>query len=379
MRSGHSLIMTNSPSFALKARAAVGTFLTPGPRMVDEFECIASIMLAIFLAHLIGAKTVAWAAFTALVLMRGHVSQTLLRSVMRIIGTNAGAALALLIVPYAAQSLPLSMVAAGVVGMGAMYATLTAKRSYAWLLFGLTYQMLLLDKLEHPGIDMKALAQNRLIEVWAGTIACLCVSLLSTLTARRRWPAAPVPEPARLGWHPHALRHAAQAGIALALLPPLSFYLGLPELWQASVTVMAVMIVPAGSIGRSAFQPVNQRIVLRTLGCLAGALLAGTIVVLAQGSVPVLIAGTCLGVLIGRHIENGETRLTYLGLQFTLAILVVLVPDSYADTNIVPALERLLSIFVGIAVLEPILLVWHLFARGPNGAEPERAEAPGSE
>jgi hypothetical protein len=69
-------------------------------------------------------------------------------------------------------------------------------------------------------------------------------------------------------------------------------------------------------------------------------------------------------VLIGRHIENGDAKLTYLGLQFTLAILVVLVPDSYANASIGPALNRLLSIFVGIAVLEPVLLLWHAAARG---------------
>lgn len=369
--------MTGIPSLPQRAREELRILVTPGPRMVDELECILSILLAILFAHLIGAKTVAWAAFTALVLMRGHASQTLVRAIMRIIGTNAGAALALLIVPYAARSLPTAMAAAGVVGMAAMYATLTGKRSYAWLLFGLTYEMLLLDKLEHPEVNMKALVHNRLIEVWAGTLACLAVSLLSTFTARRKWPAAPAPDPERLGWHPHALRHAGQAGVALALLPPLSHWMGLPELWQASVTIMAVMIVPAANIGRSAFQPVNRRILLRTIGCLAGALLAGAIVVLAQGWPPALIAGTCLGVLIGRHIENGQTKLTYMGLQFTLAILVVLVPDSYADASIGPALDRLLSIFVGIVVLEPVLLLWHAVARRTEEDEPERADAPG--
>lgn len=370
--------MTASQTFRQRAREELRILVTPGPRMVDEVECILSILLAILFAHLIGAKTVAWAAFTALVLMRGHASETLVRAIMRIIGTNAGAALALLIVPYAARSLPTAMAAAGVVGTAAMYATLTGKRSYAWLLFGLTYEMLLLDKLEHPQVDMKALVHNRLIEVWAGTLACLAVSLLSTFTARRKWPAAPAPDPERLGWHPHALRHAAQAGVALALLPPLSHWLGLPELWQASVTIMAVMIVPAAAIGRSAFEPVNRRIVLRALGCTAGALLAGGIVLLAQGEPAILIAGTCLGVLIGRHIENGQTKLTYLGLQFTLAILVVLVPDSYADASVGPAFDRLLSIFVGILVLEPVLLIWHAVARRSE-AEPERGEAPGSE
>jgi uncharacterized membrane protein YccC len=44
-------------------------------------------MLAILLAHLVGAQTVAWAAFTAFVLMKGPVAETLLRSTLRMIGT----------------------------------------------------------------------------------------------------------------------------------------------------------------------------------------------------------------------------------------------------------------------------------------------------
>jgi hypothetical protein len=70
-------------------------------------------------------------------------------------------------------------------------------------------------------------------------------------------------------------------------------------------------------------------------------------------------------------------------LQFTLAILVVLVPDNYADAHIGSALHRLLSIFVGIAVLEPVLLIWHLLARVTGGlareSEPGHGNAPGSE
>ena len=56
-------------------------------------------------------------------------------------------------------------------------------------------------------------------------------------------------------------------------------------------------------------------------------------------------------------------------MQFTLAILVVLVPDSYARAAIAPGVERLTSIFVGMAVLAPLLLASHLLApaREPDG------------
>ncbi|GAA0303800.1 hypothetical protein GCM10009087_12090 [Sphingomonas oligophenolica] len=363
------------------ARAALRTFVTPGPRMVDEIECVASILLAILLAHLIGAHNVAWAAFTGFVLMRGHVSETLLRGMMRLAGTALGAGLALLIVPYAVRSLPASVAVAAIIGFAGLYGMLTAKRAYAWFLFGLTFEMILLDKLEHPAVNAIAFAETRLLEVAAGTVACVTISLLTTLTARRRWPGPPPAPATRIGWHPDAARHAAQAGVTLALLPVLHALFGIPELQQAGVTIMAVMVVPVSGLGASGLMPVSRRLLHRMLGCLGGGALAAAILFVAQGSAPILIAGTCLGVVIGRHIENGGKRITYLGLQFTLAILVTLVPDSYSDAAIEPALQRLASIFIGMALLEPVLLAWHFLAprRRSDVATRPAQEAPGSE
>ena len=41
---------------------------------------------------------------------------------------------------------------------------------------------------------------------------------------------------------------------------------------------------------------------------------------------------------------------------------MTLVPDSYADAAITPATDRLLGILIGLALLEPVLLAWHLLA-----------------
>jgi uncharacterized membrane protein YccC len=367
-----------TPAMAV-SRAGNGfrTLLTPGPRMVDELECVASILLAILLAHLLGARYVAWAAFTGFVLMRSHAAETLLRGIMRIVGTAAGAALALLVLPIAAPSMLIATLATAIVGAIGLYGMLVGKRAYAWLLFGITFEMVVLGKLEHPGTDALDFARTRLLEVIAGTIACVSVSLATTLTARRRWPGARAAPTARIGWHPHAARHAAQAGGALALLLPLHVLFGLGELEQAAVTIMAVMIVPVSGIGASGLIPVSRRLLHRTLGCLAGSLLAVSILLLAHGSTGILIAGTCLGVILGRHIENGSTRFAYVGLQFTLAVIVVLVPDSYAKAEVGPALQRLLSILIGMALLEPVLLVWHALARSFD--QPGTGVAPNDE
>lgn len=356
-----------------RLRDRIATFLTPGPRMIDEIECAASVLLAIFLAHLMGARMVAWAAFTSFVLMRGHVLETLFRAVLRIVGTSAGAGLALLVVPYATRSLPGASLAAAVMGAAGLYGMMTARHAYAWLLFGLTFEMILLDKIEHPSLDTLTFVQTRLLEVGAGTLACLTISLLTTMTARRRWPSQPSPPMSGVGWHSNAARHAMQAGLALALLPTFHALFGLPELQQTGVTIMAVMIVPIAGLGKSGLGPVTRRLVYRVVGCLCGGAFAAATLLIAHGQPSILIAGTALGVLIGRHIENGSTRVSYVGLQFTLVVLVALVPDTYSRTDLHPALLRFQSIFVGMALLEPVLLLWHLLVRGGAGDGTERA------
>lgn len=353
-----------SPALTRTLRTEARALVTPGPRMADEWACVASVMLAIVFAHAIGATMVGWAAFSAFILLKSDTAETLLRGTMRIAGTLLGCALALAVVPYAARSLPLQMIAGALIGALGLYGMLTARRGYAWLLFGLTFEMILFDKIERTDLDTYGFARTRLLEVIAGTAACTLVSVFVGLWAGRRWWTDRKPAGGRMTWNPTAARHAAQAGLAIATLPPLHALFGLPQLSQAAVTIMAVMIVPVSGIGASGLVPVSRRLLYRALGCMAGGALALVVLLAAHGSAPVLIAGTCVGIVIGRHIENGLPGVTYLGLQFTLAVIAVLVPDSYADAQIGPGIARLVSIFVGMAVLEPVLLGWHFVAPG---------------
>lgn len=361
-----------------EARAIV----TPGPRMVDELECVASVLLAIALGHLADVKNISWAAFSGYMVMRGHVSESLLRGVLRAVGTTAGALLALAATPLVWTSPALSGAALALVGGGTLYGALTSKRSYAWLFVGLTFAMVLLDKIEHPGDVIAAFASTRIREVLAGTIACVLVSMVSAVTLRRRWPAPPRPPAVGFGWHAESARHSGEAAVALALLPFLATAFKVPELSQGAVSIMALMVIPPGSIGRSALMPVSRRIVLRVGGCACGAIVAGAFLIIAHASMqavaPVLIAGTVLGVVLGRHIENGQTAIAYAGTQFTLAILVTLVPDSYAHVTVEPGgLARLIGILVGILLLVPVLAGWHLVARPARGRRVDHADEPG--
>src|ERR1700756_3353425 len=107
----------------LWARLVAGTraFVTPGPRMVDELECVASVLLAIAFGHLAGAQNISWAAFSGYMVMRGHVAESLLRGTLRIVGTALGAGLALALPPFVGASAAGAAAALAAVGGISLY------------------------------------------------------------------------------------------------------------------------------------------------------------------------------------------------------------------------------------------------------------------
>jgi uncharacterized membrane protein YccC len=327
--------------------------------MVDEIECVCSVLLAIVLGHLVGAVNISWAAFSGYMVMRGHVSESLRRGILRILGTGLGAAIAVAIFPTIAPNSLAASVALAVIGWCSLYGALTHRHAYGFLFIGLTFAMVVLG---YPSswIDLLSFASSRILEVVAGTAACVVVSTISTLTLRQKWPADMQPSPIVAGWHPDAARHAAQAAVAMALLPLVHELWRLPELGQAAVSIMAVMMVPVDRLGGGGFMPVSRKMMLRILGCCCGAALAAAILIIAQGSQKILVAGALFGVMLGRHIENGPSGLAYSGTQFTLAMLVALVPDSYVAPNPDAGVARLAGILIGIALLEPVLAASHV-------------------
>ncbi len=362
-------------------------------RLVDEIACLTSVLLAIFCAHLVGVGNVGWAAFSAYMVIRSSFAESVRRGSLRVLGTLAGILLACLLAPLLLRATVLLSVALALAGAVTLYLALLERRGYGWLIAGLSFAMVLVDGMQHPDQPLRQFAQARLLEVGVGTGAAVLVSALAILALPRSMsasapPASALASPpasapaasahasppasapaasalasppasalAALAYRRAAWRHALQGSIALALIPWVWRVFHLQALNQSSITIMAVMMVPMADLAVLA-QPAATRLRHRLVGASLGGLLATAVLLLSHASPLVMTLAACIGVVIGRHIENGKLPITYAGTQFALAFLVVLVPDGYAGPDAAPGLERLAGILLGMALLEPVRLLF---------------------
>jgi uncharacterized membrane protein YccC len=332
-----------------------------GDRFVDEAACLAAVLLAVCAACELRISNVGWAAFSAYMVIRPGLGETLYRGGSRVVGTAAGVMLARLLAPAVLHSSAWTGATLALFGGTSLYLALLDRRAYGALFAGMAFAMVLIDGMESPGDALGALARARFLDVCVGRGAALLVSAITTL-ALRRDPAASYgrAQAARRAalrpWHPAAFMHALQGAIALALIPWVWTALHVRSLSQSSTTIMAVMMVPL--LGRAASsRPASRKMRHRFIGCGIGAVLTTGILMLSHGSPLVMTLAVCAGVLAGRHIENGALDIGYVGTQFALAFLVVLVPDSGALADVHAGLSRLSGIVVGIGLLQPVQLL----------------------
>lgn len=326
-------------------------------RGLDELEALLSVLLAIVIAHALGATNIGWAAFTGFMVMRAQLAETLERGAARLLGTALGAAAGWVMIVHVADTPVAVALALLVLGTGTLYAAITQRYSNSWLFTGLTFAMVVLDSLKQPQVAVHAFALTRMLEVAAGTAAGFLVNLASAWTVRPRIQGpqhffAGTVDVATSGWQRTVARHSLVAGVVLGMLPLLSPLLGASALVQAAITIMAVMTVPLVELDGDA-RAVGTRIAHRFAGCALGALAAAFALLVSHHHLPLSLALLCLGVWAGRHIENSGKSFAYIGTQFAVVFLVVSVPDDFRHIDSTPGWERLSGIVLGIALLVP--------------------------
>ncbi len=327
---------------------------------IDQCEVVISVFLAITVGHIWGVHHVGWAAFSGYMVMRGHVRESALRGFLRVMGSIVGALLAVACSHIAYGNLYFYTGALFVVALLSLYFALTLSRGYVWLFTGLTFGLVLIGGLVHGEDTVKYFAYSRVLEVFIGTSCCVLVSLASTYLVKVPYLGRDYYMPKKssgdkLMWHRYSAIHALEGAIAIALIPSVWQVFRIESLSQSSVTILLVLMVPMAETADR--QAASRKIVHRFFGCLCGGTVASVFLIIGAKSLIITYLGVALGVYIGRRIENGHLKIKYLGTQFTLAMLVVLVPDTIEHISTATGWGRLSGIFVGIAILEPVRFV----------------------
>lgn len=323
---------------------------------------VCAVSLAVAAAHALNLSDTWWAAITAFVVPDASLRGSLTRGVLRILGTLCGAALGVLLGTAFQLDGALFVVLIGVATWAGLYLAHTQRFSYAWLLFIITFVMVLCEAWTARG-ELVHFALERCANVAVGIVASLVVEGAFALALRR--PHAP----AKAGAASAATRraaalHALQGAIAVALFALLLTWHQLQPLAQAMVTALAVLIVPLGVDAQEAHPHVRQRMVLRLGGCAVAVLLALALLPLLEGRAIACQLALALGVAAGGWVQHRVPAWRYAAIQFSVAFIMVFVQDRGWTVHPEAALARLAGIVVGVVLMLVVMSIWAWLARG---------------
>ncbi|MBZ9938339.1 FUSC family protein [Mesorhizobium sp. BR1-1-16] len=303
---------------------------------------------AVFVALLAGFENPYWAGLSALVIANSDRDELFTKGLLRIAGTFAGVfagyIAAQLLAGFAIGQAAAAMLAAGI----AIYGRQRSAFAYAWFYGGVTFLLVIVASIGDPG-GLYDFAQNRCYEIVTGvSVATLASWALGPgaggTTRIVAHPSSVTPADAR------RLAYAAALGTLAILFAWTSF--SLPSLTQ--VIVSSLIVIDANPVAT------RHRSLQRIIGCFIGGAAGLAVIGIDATGFVWWTAALTLGVYLSARIHLGGTANAYIGTQTAIAFLVTLV-DSGPPTSIVPPVQRLVGIILGVALMS--LVTWAVAGR----------------
>ncbi len=329
-----------------------------GPRARRCAMTALAVALAIAAALVLHVDEAWWAAISAFMCSQATAPASVQRGILRILGTIAGACLALLLSPLLQDdtvALSLALFAVSTVGVLGLQ---VSPFGYAWLLGAITADMILMALLSDPASAI-AIGANRTGEVVIGTLSAMLVAhLIGPHEDTAPAPARPPGWSDLTGAQWTATQHAMRAGLTVMLVPFVWSWLDLPGLSQSAITVAAVMAVPAlPAAAADADLKVIERAAHRILGCFLGGVVGLVCLGLSlDWFVPWMLMLTG-GIWISAHLQASERGIGYIGTQGAVVFICTLVQGPGPPTSILPGIERLAGITGGLLILLVVSLL----------------------
>jgi uncharacterized membrane protein YccC len=359
-----------------------------GPRGTTALAAALSVALAALAAFVLHSDEPWWAGVSAWMVTRSSLAVALSRGVMRIVGSAAGATIAVIALGlFAYDPLPFCLCLFLVASVG-LFGFAKSPHGYAWMIFAITGNLVMLIALDQPPTAF-TIAVNRVADVTIGTGSALLVTYL--LPALPDAPASPAASRASalplLFWSRRHARqfedwlhenwplmlHAFRGGLTVMVLPLLLNWLAPLGSSTLAVTAVAVMAIPTTAILEPDGRTVVQRAVHRLVGCALGALLGLLCLYWVGSNFAVWLLLLMAGVWLNSQIQSGSSGISYVGTQAGLAFLLSMIQGQGPPLSPTPGLDRFAGIMAGLTVLLIITMVISLFRLAPRPTSPVRS------
>jgi uncharacterized membrane protein YccC len=360
-----------------------------GPRGTEALAAALSVALAALAALFLHSDEPWWAAISAWMVTRSSLGAALSRGVMRIVGSAAGATVAVMVLGlFAYDPLPFCLCLFAVAWVG-LFGFAKSRHGYAWLIAAITGNLVMLIALDQPQTAFTT-AVNRIADVTIGTAAALLITFL--LPALPDSPASSAASsssaPPLVFWSRRNARelerwlrengplilHACRGGLTVMLLPLLVNWLAPLGPSSLGVTSVAVMAIPTTAILEPDARTVVQRAAYRLVGCALGALLGLFCLHWVGSDFLLWLLLLMAGVWLSSQIQSGSTGISYIGTQACLAFLLSMIQDQGPPLSPIPGLDRFAGIMAGLSVLLVITMVISLFRLPHRPAAPVRSD-----
>src|SRR6516164_3297092 len=329
-----------------------------GIRGTKALGAALSVALAAFAALILHSDEPWWAAISAWMMSGISLADALPRGVMRIVGSMAGATIAVIVLGlFAYDPLPFCVCLFIVAWVG-LFCFAKSRHGYAWLIAAITGNLVMLIALDQPQTAFIT-GVNRVADVTIGTVATLLVTYLL--------PTLPDAAGSNVVGAPNWLLvlHACRGGLTVMVLPLLLNWLAPLGSSTLAVTAVAVMAVPTTAILEPDGRTVVQRAAHRLVGCALGALLGLLCLYWVGQNFLVWLLLLMTGVWLTSQIQSGITGIGYVGTQAGLAFLLSMIQGQGPPFSPIPGIDRFAGIMAGLAVLLIITMVMSLFRLSP--------------
>ncbi|HEY9211901.1 MAG TPA: FUSC family protein [Ancylobacter sp.] len=308
------------------------------------------VVAGVYLALWAGLEQPYWAAISALIIANVDRGALFTKGVLRVVGTVGGVIsgymVSLLLEGFPVFQGLLLMLAAGT----GMYLRQRTRYPYAWFYGALSFMLVLLCSMSAPD-TLYSFAVYRFWEIVIGVVAATLASWTIGRRDHTPWGIA-AQEPTLSPNEAARQAFAAAVGVITIVVGWAAF--NLPSVIQVVISSLVVVDSNVNNTRHRGWQ--------RILGCIIGG--ATGLLAMAVDASDFLwwTASLFAGVFLFSRIHLGKTPNAYVGTQSALAFIVTLV-DSGPPDSILPPLNRLIGIVVGVSIMT--IIVWAMNARRP--------------